>query len=93
MTLMLENWMLEKWMLENSPGGELDASLFSSALLAFSASRSVPSLRRCRAARGALPAHPAAHRNVMFQGDSRISSLPPYLTIQVGAGSDWALRR
>lgn len=28
-------------------------------------------------------------RNVMFHGDSRISSLPPYLTIQVGAGGNW----
>lgn len=28
-------------------------------------------------------------RNVMFHGDSRISSLPPYLTIQVGAGGCW----
>jgi hypothetical protein len=28
-------------------------------------------------------------RNVMYHGDSRITALPPYLTVQVGAEGEW----
>ena len=42
------------------------------------------SANRLPALPAALPAALVYRRNVMYHGDSRITALPPYLTVQVG---------